>query len=574
MCLLLEKIKLARKKYMFILPFTVLLLLLIMILSSWERNETIVKEYVQVPELGKDSGFYEKVFGLKITADENTTIYYTLDGTIPDEKSLVYKEPICIDNATVNENNYSMITDVSVGFRTDLLEAYQVGDDPEYTAPDYLVDKCTVVRAVAIDDHGNRSEEAIGSYFVGISPDDYDGCNVISLVTDSGNLFDYEKGIYVTGEKFDQYIERGKVNYPWMTWDANYHQRGKEWERDAYISVFSENGEIILEKTVGIRVRGNYSRAMLPKGLNLYAKTEEGLKDTFGYQFFGNDYDPSSISLTSGGNQVITQFNDFMMTDRVSNLNISTTKYSPYVLFINGEYWGFYWLAEKFDEDYFAHYYDVDSSDVVMIKNGEIELGRDQDYRMYHEMRNFITLMDMSKDECYAEACEIIDIDSFIDYYATMLYIARCEDWPLNNFALWRTRSDDGTGYADGKWRWILFDCNSMCMRDDQWLTEDDTLDMLLRSDQLFISFWDNMEFRERFKERLAMITEECFDADEMESYINNYEEAMLPILEKSWKRFYGSKNDKVEEYREMLDSNRRFFVNRPKKIWEILKTY
>ena len=78
-------------------------------------------DYVEQPVFSHDSGFYEGSFSLSISAFHAEEIYYTLDGSTPDENSLKYPGPIRITDATQNENTYSMRTDVSVGFYTDLL---------------------------------------------------------------------------------------------------------------------------------------------------------------------------------------------------------------------------------------------------------------------------------------------------------------------------------------------------------------------------------------------------------------------------------------------------------------------
>lgn len=31
-------------------------------------------------------------------------------------------------------------------------------------------------------------------------------------------------------------------------------------------------------------------------------------------------------------------------------------RFKPYAMFLNGEYWGVYWITEKYDPAYLAHY--------------------------------------------------------------------------------------------------------------------------------------------------------------------------------------------------------------------------
>ncbi|MBQ8598457.1 MAG: chitobiase/beta-hexosaminidase C-terminal domain-containing protein, partial [Lachnospiraceae bacterium] len=50
------------------------------------------------PEFSYEAGSYEKVIPLKISANTSGTIYYTLDGSEPDEHSTVYTAPIFLES--------------------------------------------------------------------------------------------------------------------------------------------------------------------------------------------------------------------------------------------------------------------------------------------------------------------------------------------------------------------------------------------------------------------------------------------------------------------------------------------
>lgn len=49
---------------------------------------------VSTPKASEDSGDYTKEIEIELASDDNTVIYYTTDGSEPDEKSEKYKEPI------------------------------------------------------------------------------------------------------------------------------------------------------------------------------------------------------------------------------------------------------------------------------------------------------------------------------------------------------------------------------------------------------------------------------------------------------------------------------------------------
>lgn len=529
--------------------------------------------YVQEPVFSANSGFYENPFSLSLDVPENTKVYYTLDCSDPGIDSIVYEKPIYLDNATNHENTFCMSKDVSTGFYVDLIKQIEEPEifdgQSKYNTPDYNVEKCNVVRAVAVDERGNYSRVVTKVFFVGVSSSYYDECNIVSIVTDPTNLFDENRGIYVTGKVFSDYLESGelqKQKEKWYTWNANYRQRGSEWERGAQITLLDKNGSINVEKDIGIRIQGGVSRGFLPKSLNVYSRKKYDNKDHFEFELFSDSFLPASINLASGGNQVITQFNDYMMSKRVNNLHFATMKFEPCVLFLDGEYWGFYWMNNRYDSAHISHYYHVNSDDILMIKNGSINIGDDRFYELYKSMYTTITESDMTDSDNYEKACEIIDIESFIDYYATQIYIARSVDWPSSNYALWRTvTANDNTSYADGKWRWMLFDSNSDSMNADGLY--DNSLEYVIEQDKMFSSLWDNKEFKQAFQKRILEIADMCFNSSEMTSFIDDYSEKMYPIMEKSWMRFYGSHNDKGIVYKNQMESYKTFFRGRKKVV-------
>ena len=502
-----------------------------MLAEAVYRNENSVNSKIFI---SKKSGFYDEEFYLNIYAPSDE-IYYTLDGSEPTKKSSRYEESLLIYDASKNENTNSMRTDFSALF---------FKSNTEYVVPDYLIDKCTILKVAYYDQNGQRSKTEERVYFIGYGDKSgYSDVNIISITADPRDLFSSDRGIYVLGDSFEEY--KNTTDYEQIQeylWGANYKHSGREWERNAHIQVFNAERELVLSQNVGLRIQGGVSRAFYPKSLNLYARDVYG-SNQMQYDFFGTGYYPQRVTLSSGGNDYYGKIRDRIGAELTEACNFSTMNYIPYVLFLNGEYWGFYYLTEKYDENYIEHYYNIDKDNVVIIKQRSLEAGKPEDYEFYEEMVEFIESADMTVDENYEKACSMIDVESFIDYYAAEIYMARNADWPSANFALWRSGKTSQKPYEDGKWRWMLFDVNTSALHSD--LEEHDTLAYVIEECSLFANLSENENFRNAFANKLREMRDNYFTLEKVEAKLGAYELLMRDPMENHFQRFFGRDNER-----------------------------
>ena len=518
----------------------------------------------------KASGFYEEAFELELYAPPGTKIYYTLDGSEPNENTLRYEKPIIISDATDNDNIYSLRTDTSAGFLSEDIAIYSTSyPDPNYIVPNYNVDKCTVVKAAYLDADGNFSKATTASYFVGYNKKKgYEGLNIISITTDPNNLFDYDNGIYVLGRGYDEYKEGNRKSYwadpYWCWWKANYHNHGSDWEREASVQILNAERKLVLDQGCGIRIQGGASRGKLPKSINIYARKDYDENGRFYVDLFGTDYMADAITLFAGGDDSISKIRDKIAAELLKERSFSTMNYEPCAMFLNGEYWGVYWLTEKYDDAFLGYYYGIEKDDVIMIKDGMLAEGEEGDYELYEEMMEYMVNTDFSVPANYKYACGILDMQSLIDYFAAEMYIGRHGDWPGGNFALWRSRKTGDSIYDDGKWRWMLYDVNSGSLAG--YLTDMDTLDNVMGESTMFNNLCQSEDFKRQFTVTLMDMINTSFTIENTDEVISDCVKLMEEPMREHFKRFFGVEDssqfqNEAKDIRSFLDHRKPFMV-------------
>ena len=379
-------------------------------------------------------GFYDNPFELTLSCtQQDKVIHYTTHGNMPTANDPVYQGPLLLDKRL-----YS---------RSDI---YTIVESPDsiWYQPD-SVQKCIVVRAAAFNEAGVRiGNVTTNTYLIKSLGCDTHGLPVMSLCADSLELFDYERGIMVPGVHFD-------ASDPDHT--GNYYQSGREWERLCNVEYY-ESGNHGINQQAGLRTHGLSTRRFPQKGLKIYAREEYG-KKRFKYKFFDDTNIASFKHLKikpfeSGWQSIGCQ--DYITGRIARQLNIDCLASRPMVLFINGEYWGIYYLQEKPDERYLEDHYDADLNTVNIIEawtGNNVEYGSNE---AYMDLYNWIQDHDLSDDDNYQYVCANIDIDNFVDYIAFETFIANL-DWPANNVRCWQ---------ADNSlWRWLFFDGDACLFR-------------------------------------------------------------------------------------------------------------
>ena len=544
------------------------------------------------------SGFYEEAFELTIESDYEN-IYYTIDGSNPATSvtAVKYEESISITDRRGEANVIAAVDPVLYAGSYNQVEGN--GFTTCLEAPgDAAVDKCTYLRVAAVNEEGEILEEASAAYYIGSIEEHIQGIResceaagmpmaVINIAVEYDDLFDYQTGIYVKGKKFEiaqtiyqlkgEKLEDGETA---RSLDANYKQKGREWEKKVRISMMectAEGSHEVLNQSCGIRIQGNYSRSDVQKGFRLYAREEYGDK-RFRYAVFGEDYvddqgdvmdSYKTLVLRAGGNcAFLSKFNDTYWQSLLGTAACDTQHSRPCVVYINGEYFGLYVLQEDYTGEYFEDVHGVNSDDVVLYKGdaeslelgykldeGDLPEGETDESYYYRELLNFFdTHEDLKNDADYEEFAQMVDTESLMDYFAVQSWINNKWDWPGKNWSMWKTIGDTEEGtYGDGKWRFVFYDmefggvsgssdARTNTIKEDNYqrygLLDKNTNNPAVLC---FAYAMTNENFREAFKERLTGLSEAEFEQSAALERLTYFEEVYGPLFEQFFERYPGT---------------------------------
>ena len=409
----------------------------------------------------------------------------------------------------------SAFGDATVYYTTDCTE-------PTYTSTQYLgeltLDKTTVVKAVAYEKGKLPSAVVTLSYIV----NENHTLPVISLSADPDDLFDYYTGIYADGPGY---------TYEFPHKGANFWQ---DWERDAHVAFFAD-GEDGFSLDCGIKMFGNYGRAYDQKPFQIKFKKKYGTSELH-YKMFEQYSDMSvfdALVLRCGSQDSYrSRFRDELFTSLVtdSSSTLLSQAYRACVLYLNGQYWGVYYIREKVDENFLAQHENYGPDSFTMLyRNGEVIMG-DTD-EGYASLIYFVETHDMTLKENYDYVCSRIDIQNYIDF---KIFQAYSGNYDLHNIKYYKSDTEG----SDGKWRWIFYD------QDYAFRELGDSVARTVESGYHFISntlirnLLKNPDCRALYLSRMSELFSSALSADTVLAKINALYEESLPEMQRHCERW------------------------------------
>jgi len=455
--------------------------------NGTEYSTEYFNDSVRLVVGGQDFGTVQSVLMESDLTDDK--IYYTLDGSEPDINSTVYTDPL-----TLYETK--------------------------------------VIRARIIRPGSLPGPVTTHTCFIGSGHD----LPIISVSMKPDDLWDYNTGIYVMGPN-------AGAESPYH--GANFWQ---DWERPAHIEIYSEDHDLLLSQDAGTKIFGGYSRAHPQRSMSFFARKSYG-DGTFSYPLF-KEKDINSFEafvLRNDGNDWCNgNFRDAVSAHLSAQMNIDHQAYQPYVMYLNGEYWGFINMREKINEHFIAGNHHVYPDDVNLVEgNGRLIYGSAASYMT---MYNFITGNDMGSWQNYYYAGQMMDLQNYISFYALNVYIDN-KDWPANNNKFWSTSA------PGSKYRWISFDTDFAYSIWDHTAYTYNTLEFALGESELqnwanqpwavamIGSLIGNEGFRQRFINEFAGRMNTTWRPDQVIPVIDSFEQRLISEAPDHYDRWIGDPN-------------------------------
>ena len=421
---------------------------------------TSLADRVKDTKFSVDRGFFEDPFLLEISSGtEGSMIRFTTDGSKPSlNNGQTYFNPILINTTTVIramafKEGYkpTNIDTQSYFFLGDVIRQNGDGMPQSWgSLGNFDTLPGDLKPGPYLGDYEMDQEVVTDSKYSQRIVEDLKSIPTLSLSLNPEDLFSTEP---VTRDVDNKVLETRGI-YP----------IGKGFERSASAEMILEDGTTAFQIDCSLEVQGASSteRWKTDKlSMRLKFKSPYGPNE-LDYPLFGDDAtDNINTVILDATNQQSWTHPDpsqqgraqFIRDQFVSDLQNAAGGIAPRgsyaFVYLNGLFWGLYWLHEFIDENYAVAYRGGKKKDydVLRHRSNNIVSG---DNVSYNSLLNLIE-RDMSNDENYASAIATLDLNSFIDYILVNFYAGN-KDWAFQNWNASYNKSDPNSLWLFHNW--------------------------------------------------------------------------------------------------------------------------
>ncbi|MFN8257553.1 MAG: lamin tail domain-containing protein [Bacteroidales bacterium] len=321
-------------------------------------------------------------------------------------------------------------------------------------------------------------------------------------------------------------------------------------KKPCYIEFFNENNhQLVVSQNSGIKVDGGAGGSRSNPQTSF--RIEPG-NPYFGEEDINYNLIPTvarssyeTFYIRNGSNQYMYYpCKDAIETSVLgNNTKNNYSAYAPVNVYINGEYWGYYELREKQDEDYFKQHYNIDEKKLELLSlsywyNSELRsvAGDSSIQHFLADYNSFISLNTSSSD-FWNNGNKYFDLEYYTDYICAQSWIADT-DWPFNNIKIFR-------GPETGKrWRFGLVDVE-WALNPNGWTSSTfNHIDFMINYDpgMMYIHLWQkamlNQQYKNYFINRFCDLMNTVWLPENTSKIANDIYSITRPELQRSFQRW------------------------------------
>lgn len=390
-------------------------------------------------------------------------------------------------------------------------------------------------------------------------------------------LINYENGKRKSEVATYSYIINENHTLPVMSISLNENDyatvRNHPWEEDievpAYAELYEKNKSFSIP--CGFKLFGGATRGLPKKSFSLKFKKQYG-ESELNYKVFENRESSryNTLVIRSGSQDYArTMIRDELgasIVEGVTNLDVQAFK--PIILYINGNYYGIYFLREKVDEEFVANHYNVDYKGTNIVRiDFNVTYGSASSYR---DLLNYVSTHDLTKDEHYNYVASKIDIDSFIDFWVA-------EAWVTNNDIV-NMRFFSNPNVEDGKWNYIFYDLDFAYYNEHvnyfTFMIDPSGIGNPSKYNNILVrKIMQNKKFRSRFVERLSYNLLNVWTIERINDKMKMLYDTLLPEMPRNQERWgltMGTWESRLQELKDYINVRNSYLLKQTKSFFNL----
>lgn len=475
---------------------------------------------VAPPTFSRQSGYFNAPIEVALTAADTTVaIYFTTDGSLPDQNSSRYRQPIPIDSSVV-------------------------------------------LRARALTADGFWSKAVAERFFLN-QPYALKNFPVLQIVTDPENLWDKNRGIYANPTMGGDEWER-PATVIFMEPQAR-----DGFNVDAGLRIHGGASRKRSDKhSFRLYFRSEYGPGRLEYPIIPSADVER-----FDRLILRAGYNDSWTHGNEKQRLATTYLRDQLVRDIFIELGYPAAHGDFAHLYLNNQYWGLFNICERYDDEFFDDH--VERAPWDVIKPGPDETKNalettDGTMTAWNEFEKWYTNANFADSTQYDELMTWVYFDNLLDFYLVNVW-AQNSDWPRHNWYAARPNEENG------KWIFLPWDAEycfgggAVAFRSDYNMLDRIESQIQYPLNLLLFKLTINEKFRSAVLLRLDQLLASVLSVEHLDDLLSkraNQIQTAIPYESERWGQLYAPEYSYgVDEWNAALDSTRKFFRERTQHV-------